>query len=636
MPRTGETVNIGTSLSSTFFASWNRSNTSVTMPQGSFEKTMQRVASAWKVKDEYIPSSSLGKTSKTTFSVSAARKSLNATSVNEAMQAAIQSVGLTKEDYFNFALVIDKDGRFQSGGGIINHNAYNWDTKDQEKLGEVIAGLNKATVNGRRLAEVMLEQFAKETGMDLGEERKKDSFFHTCVVYNSGLSETRVNPDDITSMSNSFATIMRQRITTESSFYELADKPKLGSDGLDNNLKALADWQFLGFEFNDLEAPWNRYILTDGSSEDYSPPLSLITEIQQVVSPVSDMMMDLNRTLLEDVITQVLEANGINLKEGDFVSLLLDEKGNLSIDADKSRISGMSGDEIDEIDDLLLNAIRFLTDALNSAETPNGKPLGSALFEQFAAEKVGMANDDKKGSISFSFGYNAEIDRNEISKVRSSPLETKETKTYLFVDFWTFSEAQNQVLEEYGLLHRSRTFAYSIDIENKKVSFDRDRCLINGLNDEELNEILSKIESKLESKSLVRTFESSKPVRSEWGHPYVIELDGSEKDRPIIDNSIAHDGTYRTTTYSLGGPDYELYSEDELLSYDWNTHRKNYIRQLVEKGVWTESSAQHSMKNMADSEAMNAALPARSAGPPPWKVMEKTTVLFSESVAGKW
>jgi hypothetical protein len=36
------------------------------------------------------------------------------------------------------------------------------------------------------------------------------------------------------------------------------------------------------------------------------------------------------------------------------------------------------------------------------------------------------------------------------------------------------------------------------------------------------------------------------------------------------------------------------------------------------------------MKNMADSDARMAALPARSEGPPPLKVMEKTTVLFSE------
>ena len=199
------------------------------------------------VKDEYTPSTV---TYKTTFPAPA-RGQVNATSVDAAIKNVMQSAGLSEKDYFNFALAIDGTGRFHSGGGIINHNAYNWDSKEQEKLGEIIDGLNRASVKGRSLAEVMLEQFAQETGMNLGEERKKDSFYYTCVVYNSGLSETRSNPDDITSMSRSFATIMRQRVTADDTFYEWTDKPKIGADGLDNNLKALADWQFLGFDFDD-------------------------------------------------------------------------------------------------------------------------------------------------------------------------------------------------------------------------------------------------------------------------------------------------------------------------------------------------------------------------------------------------
>ena len=593
-----------------------------TMPQGSFEKTTQHVASSWKVRDNYTPSSSFGETSKTTFSAPAARRFLHASSVDAAIENAMQSAGLSKKDYFNFALAIDGSGQFHSGGGIINHNAYNWDTQDQEKLGEIIDGLNKATVKGRSLAEVMLEQFALETGMDLGEERKKESFYYTCVVYNSGISETRSNPNDLTSVDRSFATIMRQRVTADNTFYEWADKPKLGNDGLDNNLKALADWQFSGFDFNDLHAPWNQFNV----EEDSFKPLSLIAEIQQMSSLdpdvpmthwVSDMMKDLNRSRLEDLLTEILEANGVNLKEGDYVSLLLNEKGKLSIDVDKSRISGLSDDEIDEIDDRLLDVMRSLTSALDSAKTPDGKPLGSALLEQFAIEKVGMANEEKKSQISFLFGHNAEIEKNEMSKVRSSPLEAKETTTYLLVDFWTFGEATRQVLGEYELLYRSSTFAYIIDIENRTVSFDRDRCWINGLNDEELNKILTEIESKLESKSLVGMFETSKPVRSEWGHPDVIELDSAEKHNPkptnrIVDNAIAHDGTYRTTTYSWGGFDYELYSEDELANYDYYEHKKNCLRQLVEKGIYTESDAQHAMKNFLEPGAESAKASAQS------------------------
>ena len=205
-----------------------------------------------------------------------------------------------------------------------------------------------------------------------------------------------------------------------------------------------------------------------------------------------------------------------------------------------------------------------------------------------------------------------------------SSKKAEETATYAYVDCQTFGVAVNQVLEEHGLSHRSRTFAYKIDVENKTVSFDRDRCLINGLNDEELNKILSEIESKLDLKSLVTLFESSPIINNNaLGNYY--KLDDLEKD-----------GVYhRTSTGSWGGFDFELYSEEELLSYDYTEHRKNYIRQLVEKGIYSEESAQHSMKNMADSDARMAALPARSAGPPPLKVMEKTTVLFSESVAGK-
>ena len=563
----GTVMYIVNHFSSNTLSVWNRSSSEQVSAQAAFGKN-NLASVTWKVRDIYTPSTAV---SSSTFSpikiTSPANKPVNASSVNGAMEAVMKSAGLSKEDYFNFALAIDGNGRFHSGGGIINHDAYNWDTKDQEKLGEVIAGLNNAAVNGRRLAEVMLEQFAKETDLNLGEERKKDSFYYTCVVYNSGLSETHVNPDDIASMTHSLATIMRQRVTTESSFYELADKPKLGTDGLDNHLKALADWQFLGFEFNDLEAPWNRNKITDELSGDTFQPLSLIAEIQQAASPVSEMMIDLNRTRLEDMLSQVLEANGINLKEGDYIALILNEKGKLSIDADKSRISGVSGDNIDEIDDLLYNAIRSLTNALNSAKTPDGKPLGSALLEQFAAEKVGMANDDKKGPISFSFGHNAETERNEISKVRSSQLEAKETTTYVFIDADTISAAMNQVLEEYGLLHRSRSIGHIIDVENKKFSFDRDRCWINGLDDKETNEILSKIESKLDLNKLVGTFESSKPVRD--GSGFVHKLD----DIHVLTDPV-------TIIY----PDVDLYPEG--FAVDYSEHLNNCAGQLAQKGIY--------------------------------------------------
>lgn len=539
-------MHIGSNLSSSYLSSWNRSSSEGMLPQTLLAKNIGQVTARRAAKDEYTPSTTAS--SNITFTPPA-RMPMSASSVDAAIENVMQSAGLSKEDYFNFALAIDGTGHFHSGGGIINQDAYNWDTKEQAKLGEIIDGLNRATVKGRALGEVMLEQFAVETGLDLGEERKKDSFYYTCVVYNSGLSATRSNPDDIVGMSHSFATIMRQRVTAEDTFCELTDKPKLGKDGLDDNLKALADWQSIGYEFNDVEAPWNRHKMTNDSTEtspeDSFKPLSLVAEIQQVISPVSDMMKELNRIRVNDLITQVLEANGVNLKGGDSIALLFDEQGKLSIDVAKSHIGGVTGDEVPLVnpftfvpaDQDMTNAERCkgyqtslayydITNALNTAKTPDGKPLSTALREQFAAHNVDEEGNKVNRPVSFSFKYNADTDANEICEVRSG---SKKTTTYYYVNTTAIRDAFLQVLDEHGL----RSTDYSVGIDNgnyvwscdvnedKTITFPRDRCWIQGLDENALNEILTEVEAKLDMNSLFYFYESSKslsmsPDATQW------------------------------------------------------------------------------------------------------------------------
>jgi hypothetical protein len=402
--------------------------------------------------------------------------------------------------------------------------------------------------------------------MDLSEERKKDSFYYTCVVYNSGLSETRVNPDDISSMSRSFATIMRQRVTADNTFYERADKPRLGTDdGLDNNLKALADWQFFDYDFNDLNAPWNQYQV----AEDAFKPPSLITEIQdisnpmadvQVASLVSNMMKDLNRRRLEDLMTEILEANGVNFKGGDSITLSFNGRGGLSlvfdktiiggadnmnkflvsisepsVVIDKSQVSSILAAEEEADKKLAEEQLRFSTlmnisSALNTAKTPSGKSLNTALSEQFLLDKAGAARNDASRPISFSFQYNADTDRSEIGKVQSSSSDTEEKTKYVYVNHGAVADVMNTILQkhfsELGITEECKTFQRIND--DGTITFSRERSWIHGADAAKMDELFTEIEAAIDRSGCIYMFESSKPVRCNGRETNVLKWEDSQ------------------------------------------------------------------------------------------------------------
>jgi hypothetical protein len=134
-------------------------------------------------------------------------------------------------------------------------------------------------------------------------------------------------------------------------------------------------------------------------------------KMNKMSSPLSDLTKDLNRLLLEGIITQALNASGVELREGDVLSMTLNGKGEIFVNATGSSIGGATGDEIAEL-------CGMLSGKLNGTETAEGESLGTALLKQFA-EDLGFDFDKVKGdenfSIAFSFKYNSKTGRNELS-----------------------------------------------------------------------------------------------------------------------------------------------------------------------------------------------------------------------------
>ena len=153
--------------------------------------------------------------------------------------------------------------------------------------------------------------------------------------------------------------------------------------------------------------------------------LSNSCKMQKASSPMSGVTKNLNRMVLEGVITRTLEANGVELKKGDILSMSLNGEGKLTINTNLSRIDGAIGDDLDELSD-------ELSEKLNEAETEEGELLGDALLAMFAAD-MGFDPEAVKGdpnfSILFSFQYNSQTGRNEIAGARITQMGSQMLKT---------------------------------------------------------------------------------------------------------------------------------------------------------------------------------------------------------------
>jgi len=138
--------------------------------------------------------------------------------------------------------------------------------------------------------------------------------------------------------------------------------------------------------------------------------LPSLMKTQKPSGPVSEMLKDVRRALLEGAITRILEANGVELKDDDVLSMTLNGKGELSINSNGSGIGGLTGGEIDGLCDTL-------SESLNEADPSDGRTLGYSLLELFAEDMgfdLNAARNNENFSISFSFRYNSKTDRNEI------------------------------------------------------------------------------------------------------------------------------------------------------------------------------------------------------------------------------
>ena len=126
--------------------------------------------------------------------------------------------------------------------------------------------------------------------------------------------------------------------------------------------------------------------------------------------PTSDLTQGLDRLMLESIITRTLEAHGVELKEGDVLSMKLNGKGEFTINAKSSSIGDRTGSEISTLCSKLSNK-------LNETEVEEGLTLGKALLKQFSEDlefDFDEVEDKANFLISFSFAYNSETGKSEI------------------------------------------------------------------------------------------------------------------------------------------------------------------------------------------------------------------------------
>jgi len=142
---------------------------------------------------------------------------------------------------------------------------------------------------------------------------------------------------------------------------------------------------------------------------------SLSSPLDELMNnPVKEMMEDLEQLLLDAAMRRALEASGVELEDGDTLSMTLNGEGEIAIDTNGTSIGGATDDEI-----IKLSAV--LSEKLNETEVGEGKKLGNALLE-LLAKKMGVdletIQSDPNFSISFSFVHNAKTGKNEIIGAR--------------------------------------------------------------------------------------------------------------------------------------------------------------------------------------------------------------------------
>ena len=209
-----------------------------------------------------------------------------------------------------------------------------------------------------------------------------------------------------------FRDVYKTTIVEGKSLAEWESVPKITSQGM-----------FLYYE-GDPANP-NPIYETESSGVKLPSFLTNSFKTQKASSPMSGVTKNLNRMVLEGVITRTLEANGVELKKGDILSMNLNGEGTLTINTNLSRIDGAIGDALDELSDKL-------SEKLNEAETEEGELLGDALLAMFAAD-MGFDPEAVKGdpnfSILFSFQYNSQTGRNEIAGARITQMGSQMLKT---------------------------------------------------------------------------------------------------------------------------------------------------------------------------------------------------------------
>lgn len=294
-------------------------------------------------KDEYIPSSQAASASLTE------NIGTSASSVEDAIGDILKSHGVKDADQFALLLVIDKNGKFQSGGGSVNYKAYNWDDQDKGELDVIINELNNTKVKGVPLAEVMLEQFAKDSGMDLSAERRKDSFYYTCQI---------VNPKVLDPEAGSFVEVAIPVVSAGDTFYSReVDEPNVGLNyHYDDNgelIKKMVCAATRAAGVNDMDAPWNQ----NNSSVE-----SGYLEPEEEKKDSSDTPFAFDTSILQKAITDILKEFGHEYKSGDSFVFDVSQSGAFIVDRNSSHIDGFDKDMFNQVAsklETLINAPDF-------------------------------------------------------------------------------------------------------------------------------------------------------------------------------------------------------------------------------------------------------------------------------------
>ncbi|MDR2169651.1 MAG: hypothetical protein LBP59_05870 [Planctomycetaceae bacterium] len=125
---------------------------------------------------------------------------------------------------------------------------------------------------------------------------------------------------------------------------------------------------------------------------------------------IEDTIKLMAKSAIERSIIRALEANGIELKDGDILSMSINKNGEFSIDADKSTLGDKTGKSIE----LLCNEIEEI---LNTSEAEDGSSLGKWIISQVAEDlniDLNKLSDDTDFTLTFSFEYNPETQKREI------------------------------------------------------------------------------------------------------------------------------------------------------------------------------------------------------------------------------